>query len=150
LKIRHGTTVENTVTNLSAKFNYDRLQNEKVLGNLKSDNNNPKNNKNNICRHWGSIPGTKAILPPVLFCLKTSLPFPILNPRQWWANPKSNPQPQILNLWTSNPKSEKANPKSQTANTQIKSNLQTLNPKSFPNLQKLTYYHRKLDRRLCS
>ena len=33
-------------------------------------------------------------------------------------------QPQILNLWTSNPKSEKANPKSQITNTQIKSNLQ--------------------------
>jgi len=67
-----------------------------------------------------------------------------------WANPKSNPQPQILNLWTSNPKSEKANPKSQITNTQIKSNLQTLNPKSFPNLQKLTYYRRKLNGRLCS
>jgi len=41
---------------------------------------------------------------------------------QWWANPKSNPQPLILNLWTPNPKSEKANPKSQIANTQIKIN----------------------------
>jgi len=62
---------------------------------------------------------------------------------QWWANPKSNPQPQILNLWTSNPKSEKANPKSQISKTQIKSNLQILNRKSFPNLQILTYYRRK-------
>jgi len=69
---------------------------------------------------------------------------------QWWANPKSDPQPQILNLWTSNPKLRKANPKSQIANTRIKSNLQTLHPKSFSNLQKLTYYRRKLDGRLCS
>ena len=69
---------------------------------------------------------------------------------QWWANPRSNHQPQILNLWTSNPTFEKANPKSQIANTQINSNLQTLNPKSFPNLQKLTYYRRKLDGWLCS
>ena len=69
---------------------------------------------------------------------------------QWWANPKSNPQPQILNLWTLNPKSKKANPKSQISKTQIKSNLQTLNHKSFPNLQKLTYYRRKLYERVCS
>jgi len=67
-------------------------------------------------------------------------------PRQWWANPKSNPQPQILNLWTSNPKSEKLNPKSQIANTQIKSNLQTLNPKSFPNLPKTYLLPQKIRR----
>ena len=62
---------------------------------------------------------------------------------QWWANPKSNPEPKILNLWTSNPRSQKANPKSQISKTQIKSNLQVLNLKSFLNLQKLTHYLRK-------
>ena len=65
---------------------------------------------------------------------------------QWWANPKSNPQKQILNLCTSNPKSEKANPKSQIADTQIKSNLQTLNPKSFPNLPKTYLLPQKIRR----
>jgi len=40
--------VKNIVTNLCAKFNYDRLRNEEVLGNEKSDNNNnPKDNKKN-------------------------------------------------------------------------------------------------------
>ena len=58
LKIRHGTIVENIVTNLCAKLNYDRLRSEKVLGNWKSDNNNPKN-KNNVRSHWGPIPGFK-------------------------------------------------------------------------------------------
>jgi len=40
--------------------------------------------------------------------------------RQWWANPKY-----------------------QISKTQIKSNLQILNLKSFLNLQKLTHYRRK-------
>jgi len=33
LKIRHGAIMDNIVTHLYAKFDYDRLQNEKVLGN---------------------------------------------------------------------------------------------------------------------
>jgi len=33
LKIWHGAIVENIVTNLNVKFNYDCMQNEKVLGN---------------------------------------------------------------------------------------------------------------------
>jgi len=41
--------VDNILTNLHAKFNYDRMRDEKVLGNRKSDNNkNPNNNNNNI------------------------------------------------------------------------------------------------------
>jgi len=96
--------------------------------------------------------GSQLILSKIIKIVATSCQILRLKctKLQWWANPKSYLQPQILNLWTSNPKSEKANPKSQIANTQIKSNLQTLNPKSFPNLQKLTYFRRKLDRRLCS
>jgi len=31
LKIRHGAIVDNVVTNLHAKFDYDRLWNEKAL-----------------------------------------------------------------------------------------------------------------------
>jgi len=49
--------VDNIVTNLCAKFNDDRLWNEKALVDRKSDNNNPKNinNKNNIRGHWGPL-----------------------------------------------------------------------------------------------
>jgi len=52
LKIRNGTVVENIVTNLCAKFNYDRLQNEKVYGieNLSATSPKKKNNKSNV-RH---------------------------------------------------------------------------------------------------
>jgi len=39
--------VENIVTNLYAKFYYDRLRNKKSFRNLKSDNNHKNNNKNN-------------------------------------------------------------------------------------------------------
>jgi len=39
LELRHSMIVEKFVTNLPAKFNYDGLRNEKVLGNWKSDNN---------------------------------------------------------------------------------------------------------------
>jgi len=51
--------VENIVANLCAKFNDDRLWNEKVLVLWKCDkNNNPKdknNNQNNVRSHWGKI-----------------------------------------------------------------------------------------------
>jgi len=40
--IRNGTILENIAINSYAKFNHDRLQNEKVLGNWKSDNNKSK------------------------------------------------------------------------------------------------------------
>jgi len=46
--MRYGAIVENTVTNLWAKFNGDRFWNEKALVQWKSDNNkNPQNNNNN-------------------------------------------------------------------------------------------------------
>jgi len=51
---------ENTVFNLCAKFNDDRLRNEKALVHWKSDNNNPKNkHKNNVCGHWGPVSESK-------------------------------------------------------------------------------------------
>jgi len=49
--------MDNIVTNLSAKFNYDRMRNEKVFGNQKSDNNKKSknnNNNNNVRRHIGT------------------------------------------------------------------------------------------------
>jgi len=40
------------------KFHYDRLRNDRELGNRKSDNNNPNNDKhkNNVGSAWGPIP----------------------------------------------------------------------------------------------
>jgi len=41
--------VDNIIFNLGAKFNDDRLRNEKVLVHWKSDNSNPNNkHKNNV------------------------------------------------------------------------------------------------------
>jgi len=42
LKIRHGAIMENIAVNLYAKFNGDRLRNEKALVLWNSDNGNPK------------------------------------------------------------------------------------------------------------
>jgi len=50
------------------KFRYDRLRNDRALGNGKSDNNkNPKkknnnNNINNVRGHWGPVSGSNNIL----------------------------------------------------------------------------------------
>ena len=38
------------------KFHYDRLRNDRALGNGKSDNN--KNNNNNVCSDWGPVSGS--------------------------------------------------------------------------------------------
>jgi len=45
--------VQNIVI-MCEKFHYDRLGNDRVLGNRKSDN-----NKNNVRSHWGSVSGSK-------------------------------------------------------------------------------------------
>jgi len=59
--MRHGAIVENIVTNLYAKFNDDRLWNEKVLVLWKSDNINNNNKKNNVRSHWGLVSGLKNV-----------------------------------------------------------------------------------------
>ena len=49
------------------KFHYDRLRNDRALGNGKSDNNKnlkkmkkkKQKNKNNVCGHWGHVSGSK-------------------------------------------------------------------------------------------
>ena len=46
--------MENIVIDLYVKFHYDWLQNEKDLGNWKSDNNKSQNT-NNICSHWEPV-----------------------------------------------------------------------------------------------
>jgi len=49
------------VINMREKFHYDRLRNDRALGNGKSDNNKnkKKNNSNNVRGHWGSVSGSK-------------------------------------------------------------------------------------------
>ena len=51
------------VTNVSVKFNYNRLRTDKASGNLKSDNNNKNNkqkkNKNNVRSARGPFPSPK-------------------------------------------------------------------------------------------
>jgi len=42
----------NVVINMCEKFHYDRLRNNRALGNGKSDN-------NNVCSHWHPFPGLK-------------------------------------------------------------------------------------------
>jgi len=55
--------VENSVTNLCAKFNDDRLWNGKSLVHWKSDNNkNNNNNNNNVGSAWGPVSGSKNYL----------------------------------------------------------------------------------------
>jgi len=49
--------VDNIVTNLCAKFNDDRLWNEKALADRKSDINNHKKKKNNVRSAWDPFPG---------------------------------------------------------------------------------------------
>jgi len=45
------------VTNVYAKFNYDRLRIDKALRNFRKSDNINKNNKNNVRRAWGPFPG---------------------------------------------------------------------------------------------
>jgi len=63
--MRHGAIVDNIVTKLCAKFDNDRLWNEKALVDRKSDNNNPKKNKNinknNVRGHWRPVSGSNKL-----------------------------------------------------------------------------------------
>jgi len=67
--------MQNVVTNTCEKFHYDRLRNDRALGNRKSDNNNLKkkhSNKNNAGSAWGPVSGSKnASLKQSIGILKT-------------------------------------------------------------------------------
>jgi len=52
--------MQNILINMHEKFHYDRLRNDRALGNRKSDNNN-NNNDNSVRDHWGSVSGFKLI-----------------------------------------------------------------------------------------
>jgi len=52
---------------MSAKFNYNRLCIDKVLGDWKSDNKHKTKTKYNIRSPWGPISGAKSIIAPVNF-----------------------------------------------------------------------------------
>jgi len=52
----------NVLINMCEKFHYDRLRNDRALGNPKSsDNKNPNNKhkKNNVGSAWGPVSGSK-------------------------------------------------------------------------------------------
>jgi len=49
--------MQNIVINMCEKFHYDRLRNDRALGNGKSDNNN--NNNNNVGSACGRVSGSK-------------------------------------------------------------------------------------------
>jgi len=53
--------MQNILIDIHEKFHYDRLRNDRALGNRKSDNNNPNNNNNNnnVRSHWGPVSGFK-------------------------------------------------------------------------------------------
>jgi len=57
----------NILINMWEKFHYDRLRNDRALGNRKSDNNNNPNknnnkNKNNVRSHWGLVSDSKRVM----------------------------------------------------------------------------------------
>jgi len=54
--------MQNFIINACEKFHYDRLRNDRVLGNGKFDNN--KNNNNNVgINAWGPVYGSKNVIP---------------------------------------------------------------------------------------
>jgi len=66
--MRHGSWMQNIVIDICAKFDNDRLRNDKALIHLKSDNNNlqnkhtnknKNNNNNNVCGHREPVSGSK-------------------------------------------------------------------------------------------
>jgi len=52
--------MQNIVIDMCEKFRYDRLRNDRALGNGKSDNNNNNNNNNNVGSAWGPVSGFEA------------------------------------------------------------------------------------------
>ena len=55
--------MQNIVINVCQKFHYDRMRNDRALGNGKSDNNKNPRNKNNIRSHWGPVLGPEILFP---------------------------------------------------------------------------------------
>jgi len=54
--------MQNIVINLCEKFHYDRLRNDRALGNGKSDNNKDKNNVRSHCKgEWGPVSGSNKL-----------------------------------------------------------------------------------------
>ena len=51
--------MQNIVINMPEKFHYDRLRNDRALGNGKSDNNVKNDNKNNVGSAWRPVSGYK-------------------------------------------------------------------------------------------
>ena len=62
--------MQNILINMSEKFHYDRLRNDRALGNGKSDNNKkPKNkSKNNVRSLWGPVYGSNNNKSPAVEC----------------------------------------------------------------------------------
>jgi len=60
--------MQNIVINMCEKFHYDRLRNDRALGNGKFDNNNNKNNDtkkmNNFGSAWGPVSGSNNCMVP--------------------------------------------------------------------------------------
>jgi len=52
--------MQSSLINMCEKFHYDRLRNDRALGNRKSDN-NKNNNYNNVRSHWGPVSGSDKI-----------------------------------------------------------------------------------------
>jgi len=50
------------INNMCEKFHYDRLRNDRALGNRKSDNNNPKNKNNVRIAIVALFPGPKHVV----------------------------------------------------------------------------------------
>jgi len=51
--------MQNIVINMCKKCHYDWLQNDRALGNVKSDNDKKNNNKNNVGSAWSLLPSAK-------------------------------------------------------------------------------------------
>jgi len=54
--------MQNIVIKICEKFHYDRLRNDRALGNGNSDNNKNNNKKDNVGSAWGPVSGSNNIL----------------------------------------------------------------------------------------
>ena len=51
--------MQNILINVCEKFHYDRLRNDRALGDGKSDNNKKNNNNMNVGSSWRPVSGSK-------------------------------------------------------------------------------------------